>query len=321
MNSIAQRLARSYPKTNKNWGATVLTLQEYNIRSADVRNGVVLLMTAVGLVLLIACTNIAGLLLARGASRTHELTVRSAVGASRGRLLQQELAQSLLIGVMGGGVGLLMSFWGIQLLRAGFNFNGYGRLEAAGLRMDEPTLLFTLAISLLTTIVFGLVPAIRGSKANPRDALGEGGRTSSSGFGRSRLRGVLVTGEIALALVLLAAAGVTMREVARQLSEPNGFNPRDLLIANLDVNSRRYKQLDARTALFRQVTEKLRNVPGVEDAAVDSCVPMGCFYSLSFHIVGRTPLSASNPPSAGFFVVGPDYFRTLQIPLIKGRAF
>lgn len=319
MDSIAQRLAQTYPKTNKDWGVTVLTLQEYSIRSKNVRNGMMLIMTVVGLVLLIACANIAGLLLARGAARAHEMAVRSAIGASRARLLRQVLAESLLIGSIGGGVGLLLSIWGIQFLRTGFNFNEYGRQLADGFHLDQPTLLFTFVVSLLTTIVFGLVPAIQASKANTRDALGENGRTSSSS--PSRLRNVLVTGEVALALVLLTAAGVDMREVVRELSEPNGFNPQHLLTANLDVNGRRYKNLDSRIALFKQVTETLRNLPEVESADVDSCVPMGCFYSTLFDVIGRTPLAPSQRSSAGFFVVGPDYFRTMQIPLMKGRVF
>ncbi len=319
MNSIGQRLARSYPKTNKDWGVTVLTLQEYNIQSAQVRKGMMLLLTVVGLVLLLACANIAGLLLARGAARAHELAIRSAVGASRGRLLWQMLAESSLISAAGGGLGLLLSIWGIQLLRIGFDFNAYGRQQAVGFHLDQPTLLFALLISLLTTIVFGLVPAIQASKANTCDSLSESGRTGPS-FGRSRLRSALVTGEIALVLVLLTAACVTMREMLRELSAPNGFNPRHLLIANLDLNDRRYNELNARIALFEQVTEKLRSYPEIDSADVDSCVPMGCFYSTGFDVVGRVQ-PPSQRPWAEFFVIGPDYFRTMQIPLIKSRSF
>lgn len=249
MDSIARRLAQNYP-TNKDWGITVLTLQEYNSRSLDVRNAMMLLMTAVGLVLLIACTNVAGLLLTRGACRAHEFGVRSALGASRGRILRQMLTESLLIGVAGGGAGLLFSFWGVRLLRAGFDFNEIGKQMGAELRIDQPTLLFTLAITLLTTIVFGLVPAIRSSNASPSGALSQTGRIGSIGSASSRLRRVLVAGEVALAVILLAAAGVDLREVTRELNAPNGFRPQDLLSANLDVSSPRYKQLDARIALF-----------------------------------------------------------------------
>ena len=320
MDSIAKRLAQNYPTTNKDWGVTVLTLQEHRIRSENVRNAMFLLITAVGLVLLIACINIAGLLLTRGACRAHELAVRSAVGASRGRLLRQLLTESLLIGMTGGGAGLLLSFWGVQLLSAGFNFNEAGRQLGAGLRIDQPTMLYTLMISLLTTIVFGLLPAIRSSKAPPRGALSQNGR-AGAGIDASRLRRMLVVGEVALALILLAAAGVDMRDVLRELSEPNGFNPQNLLIASLDVSSRRYEQLDARIALFQQVTEKLRSLPEVEAADVDSCVPMGWFYSTSFDVVGQAQQPSSVHPSADFFVVGPEYFRTMQIPFMRGRGF
>ncbi|MGH9621774.1 MAG: ADOP family duplicated permease [Bryobacteraceae bacterium] len=321
MSLIAKRLAQRYPKTNKDWGVTVLTLQEYKIRWANVRKSLTLVMTVVGLVLLIACANIAGLLLARGAGRTHELAIRSAMGASRIRLLRQMLVENLLLALTGGGLGLLLSIWGIQLFRAGFHFNEYGSQVAAGFRLDAPTLLFTLAASLVTSLVFGLVPALRASRANPRDALSEGGRTGSGGLGSSRLRSVLVTGEVALALVLVAAAGVMMREIVRQLTEPNGFNPQHLMIASLDANSPRYKDFGTRIALFKQATEKVRNLPGVQDAGLNYCLPMNCSYSRPFAVVGRAPVSQSKLPSANFFVVGPDYFRTMEIPLMKGRNF
>lgn len=320
MESIARRLEQSYP-TNRDWSVTVLTLQEYNSRSLNVRNAMMLLMIAVGLVLLIACANVAGLLLSRGACRTHELAVRSALGASRRRILRQMLTESLLIGVAGGGVGLLFSFWGVRLLRAGFDFNEVGQQMGAGLRLDQPTLMFTLAITLLTTIVFGLLPAVRSSKASPSGALSQTGRTGSTGAASSRLRRVLVTGEIALAVLLLTAAAVDIREVTRELHEPNGFSPDGLLSANLDVSRPRYKQLDARIALFKQVTEKVKELPEVEDAAMNSCIPMGCFYSTTFTVAGRTPQPSSAPLSSDFFVVSPEYLRTMQIPIMRGRVF
>jgi putative ABC transport system permease protein len=321
MSTIAQRLSTAYPQTNDGWGVTVLTLQEYNIRSADVRNGMMMLMTVVCLVLFLACANVAGLLLARGASRTHELAVRSAVGASRLRLLRQMLVESLLIGAAGGGAGLLISVWGIRLLAAAISFSGEGRQRVAGFGLDQPTLLFTLAVSLLATLVFGLLPALCVSGANPGDALSEGGRTGSPGSGRTRLRSMLAAGEIVLAVVLIAATGIITREVIREMTEPNGFNPRHLLVATLDVSRSCYKSLDARVTFFKQVTEKVRNLPGVEAGDMDSCVPVGCSYSTSFSIAGQPPLPPSKRPSADFFVVGPDYFRTMQIPLMKGRVF
>ncbi|HET9176763.1 MAG TPA: ABC transporter permease [Terriglobia bacterium] len=321
MGSIASRLAQAYPKADKGWGITVQTLQEYEIRSAYVTNGLMLLMTVVGLVLLIACANIAGLLLARGAGRAHELAVRAAVGASRVRLLRQMLVESLLISALGGAAGLLMSVWGIDLLRAGFNFNDYGRQQAAGFRMDPATLLFTLMVSLLAAFVFGLVPALRASKANPGDALGETGRTGSSGFPCSRLRSALVTCEIALALVLLAGAGIVIREVIREFTEPNGFNPNHVVVAQIDLKGKPYQKPAAQIALFQQVTGKVRGIAGVESAGADTCVPTGCNSSTPFSIQGEPPVPETKRPSADYFVVGPGYFRTMQIPLIKGREF
>ena len=319
MNTIAQRLSMLYPQADKGWGITVLTLRGYNMRrSSDAVDAMMMLMVVVGLVLLIGCANIAGLLLVRGASRTHELAVRSAVGASRLRLLRQMLAESLLVGAAGGGAGLLTSVWGIHLLRAAFFADG---LTTDRFGLDQPTLLFTLAVSLLATLVFGLLPALRASKANPRDALSESGRTGSHGFGRTRLRSVLVTGEIVLAVVLVAAASIITRDVVREMTEPNGFDPRHVLVVALNVGTPRYKNLEARVTFFQQVTEKVRNLPGVEAAGVDSCVPMGCSYSTAFSVVGQLAVPASERPSADFSTVGPDYFPAMQIPLLEGRVF
>jgi putative ABC transport system permease protein len=321
MDSIVMRLSQTYPLTNKGWGVTVLTLQEHNVRSEDVRNAMLLLMTAVGLILLLACTNIAGLLLTRGAVRAHELAVRSALGASRMRLLRQALTESLLIGVAGGVAGLLLSFWGIQFLRAGFNFNEAGRQMGAELRIDPPTMLYTLAIALLATIAFGLLPAVRSSNASPQGALSQSGRAGSMSLSANRLRKIMVAGEVALAILLLAAAGVDMREVLRELNSPNGFNPQNLLVTKLDVGSRQYERLEARTAFFQQVTQALRGLPDVEAVEMDSCVPMNCYFSAAFEIAGRPAQSATARPSADFSIIGPDYFRTMQIPVMRGRIF
>lgn len=321
MDSIARRLAQAYPKTNKNWSVTVLTLQEYNIRSEDVRNFMLLIMSAVGLVLMIVCTNVAGLLLARGACRSHEFAVRSALGASRGRILRQMLTEGMLIGASSGLAGLLISLCGIRLLRAGFDFNQYGERIAAGFRIDSPTFLFMLAITLLATILFGILPAIGSSTVPPRGALSRTGHTASGGKESARLRRVLVIAEVATAVILLTAGVVVMRHLLRELNEPNGFNQQQLLVANLHVSNPRYELQNARLALYEQTSQKIRNLPEVEDVALDSCVPMSCFFSLSFDFVGRAARPSSARPSANFFVVGPEYFRTMKIPFLKGRGF
>ena len=321
IDSIAGRLARGYPDTNKDWGATVLTLQEFLIQKPNIRAALMMLMVMVGFVLLIACANIAGLLLARGAGRAHEMAVRSAVGASRLRLIRQMLAESLLIGAAGGGVGLMMSVWGISLLRVGFNFNSYGRQQAPLLQLDQTTLVFTGAVCLVTAVLFGLVPAIRASRINPGPALTEGGRAGSGSFSRSRMRSALVVGEIALGLALLAGAGVIAREVRREFSEKVGFNPDHLLLAEVNLKSLQYKDPAAQVAFFQQATEKLREIPGVESAAVTMGVPLGGASSSSFNIVGQPPLPEPKRPSADYYAVGPRYFGTMEIPLESGRDF
>jgi putative ABC transport system permease protein len=321
MDSVADRLAAAYPQTDAHWGVTVLTLQEYLIRKAQMRPAMMMMLVVVGFVLLIACANVAGLLLARGATRAHEMAVRAAIGAGRARLIRQLLTESLLIGLAGGAGGLILSVWGIRLLRAGFHFDFYGAQEARGLHLDERTLLFTLAVSVLSAIVFGLAPAFRTSRINLGDALSDSGRAGSSSFTRSRLRNVLVTGEIALAVALLAGAGVNLRAVIHEFSQSVGFNRYHLVIANLHLDSRRYQSAARRTAFFEQVTEKLQTIPGVESVALDNCIPFGCGYGTSFTVLGQPPLPRPKTPSADYFVVGPGYFRTMQIPVIKGRDF
>ena len=321
MDLIARRLAETYPETNKDWHVTVLTLQEFLIQKPHTRTGLMMLMVIVGFVLLIACSNIAGLLLARGAGRGHEMAIRTALGASRRQLIRQMLVESLLIGTAGGGAGLLLSVWGINLLRPGLNFNFYGRQLAEFIHLDQRTLLFTAAISLLTALLFGLVPALRASKIDPGDALSESGRTGSSSSTRARLRNILVTGEIALALALLAAAGVMMREVGREHTEQKGFSLDHLWLAEIDLKSHSYEKADAQLAFFQQVTQKLRELPGVDSSAATTGLPLEGSWSTPFSIVGQPPLDESKRPRAQGFVVGTDYFRTLQIPLLEGRAF
>jgi predicted permease len=321
MDSIAARLATAYPDTNKDWGITVLPLQEYLIRIHQVRPVMMMMLAAVGLVLLIACANIAGLLLARGAVRGHEIAVRVAMGAGRLRLIRQMLTESLLIASGGGAAGLVLSIWGIRLLRAGFSFNFFAEQLGRHFHLDYWTLLFTLTASFCTAILFGVAPALRASNVNPGDALTESGRTSSGDFAHSRFRNALVVGEIALAVMLLASAGIVMLEVVGEISQPLGFSPHHLVVAGLRLDSKRYATAAARIALFGQVTEKLRNVPGIESSGFGNCVPLGCDYNTSFTIPGQQPVPESRRPSADYFVIGPGYFQTMRIPLVKGREF
>jgi putative ABC transport system permease protein len=321
MDSVAARLATTYPDTNKDWGIRVLTLQEYLIRAAQTRPAMTMLVAVVGFVLLIACANVAGLLLARGAVRGHEMAVRAAVGAGRLRLMRQMLTESFLMACAGGAAGFVLSIWGIRLLRVGFDFNFYGQQLGQHIHLDQRTLLFTLGVSFFAAILFGLAPALRTSNVNPGDALTESGRSSSADLARSRLRNTLVIGEIALAVMLLAGADVMIREVIQEVSQPVGFNPHHLVVADLHLDSKRYSTAPARIALFEQITEALRHVPGIESAGLDNCVALGCGYNTSFSIPGQEPVPESKKPSADYFVIGPGYFQTMQIPLITGREF
>lgn len=189
------------------------------------------------------------------------------------------------------------------------------------MHLDRQTLLFTLIVSFLSAMLFGVVPAYRASKADPGEVLNESSRGSSSGLSGRRLRAVLVTGQITLAVALLAGAGVMLRDLVRGLSMPLGFNSHQLAIADLRLDSQQYQTAASRIELFEQVTEKLRSIPGVESAALDNCVPLRCGYGTSFMIVGRQILPDSRKPTARYAVVGPAYFRTMQIPLMKGRDF
>jgi predicted permease len=322
MASIAGRLAEAHPKTDKGWGTTVLTLQEFLIRSAHVRRGLTVLLATVGFVLLIACANIAGLLLARGAARGHEMAIRSAVGASRLRLIRQMLAESLLIGAAGGAAGLLMSVWGIHLLRYGLDFNFYVRQMNSGLYLDKTTLTFTLAVSLVTAVVFGFAPAVRVSKTNLSGALKEGGRTESGGRGGNKMRSVLVVGEIGLALLLLAGAGVMMRDLVRELTEKEGFNPNHVITAAIHLKGRNYQSPAQQVAFFDRVTERLEQLPGIESASATSDLPLaGGSGHVSFSIEGQAPLPRSKRSVTEDIVAGPAYFRTMQISLLEGRFF
>lgn len=321
MASIAARLAQVHPRTDKHWGVTVLTLQEFMIRSENVRKGLVVLLIAVGFVLLIACTNIAGLLLARGAARGHEMAIRAAVGASRLRLIRQMLAESWLLGVGGGAAGILMSLAGIKLLRAGLSFNFYVRHLAAGVYLDQNTLVFTVAISLLTAVLFGIAPSLRASKTSLSGALKEGGRTESGGRGRSKMRSGLVVVEISLAVVLLAGAGVMMLGFLHEL-RVNGFNPNQVVTAAIHLKSHSYRSPARQAAFFERVTQKLTQLPGISAASAASALPLtGNAGLMSFSIEGRPHLPQSQRPLTRYYVAGPGYLRTMQIPLLRGRGF
>jgi len=318
MATLARRAEQSYPASERGWGTDVMTLQEYTIQEDKIRAALTLLMTAVLLVLVIACANIANLLLARAAKRQQEIAIRTALGAGRMRLIRQLLVESLLIAVIGGGTGLLLAYWGIDLLRGMLNFNEYVTSVAGDVALDQRVLAFTCLVSMGAALVFGLAPAIRVSASDPQIALRQGGRTGDlrRGWGRN----MLVGGEIALAMVLVIAAGLIIKATAEELGGDYGFDPERVLTAGVSLTNARYHEPARQIAFFESVVDKLRGLPGVEAAAVASNVPFNAG-KLTFSMRGQPVLPVAERNKARYFAVSPDYFGVLRIPLVQGRTF
>ena len=318
MAALARRAEENYPASERGWGVDVMTLQEFTIQEDHVRAGLTLLMTAVALVLVIACANIANLLLARAAKRQQEIAIRTALGAGRMRVIRQLLVESLFIALIGGGAGLVLAYWGIDLLRSMLNFNDYIATMAGDVLLDHRVLAFTCLVSMGAALAFGLAPAIRVSASDPQSTLRQGGRTGDlrRGWGRS----VLVGGEIALAVVLVTAAGLIIKSTAEELGGDYGYDPRRVWTASISLTNARYHDPARQTAFFEGVIDKLRGLPGIEAAAVASNVPFNAG-TLTFRIRGQAALPGVERERARYFAVSPDYFRVLRIPLIQGRGF
>ncbi len=322
IDAMNRRLAQAYPENNTGLNIRVDTLNEKVV--GNVRLALLVLSGAVGFVLLIACSNVACLLVARAAMRASETAVRVALGASRWRIVRQLLTESMLLGLGGAAVGILLAVWGVDWLTtllAG-NSNGYNvRLPRLGeIKIDAAALGFTLVVSLLTNLLFGLVPALAASKPDLNQTLKESGRGAAGG--RLRLRQTLVVAELALALVTLIGAGLLMNSFLKLQAVDPGFNPRNVLAMTVSLAGASQYVGPAREAFYRQVTDRLAALPGVESASAVNHMPLaGDLWTRSLTIEGR-PLP---PPGQGievaFRVSRPDYFRTMGIPLRSGRDF
>jgi predicted permease len=321
MATIAHRLEESYPETNKNRSTRVLSLQEYTIQYASTRAAMVMLMSAVVFVLLIACTNIANLLIARNSARQRELVIRAAVGAGRLRLVRQLLVESLLIGAAGGGFGFLLAVWGTTLLRSSLTWNDYVQEMASEIVLDWPVFVFCALISTLAAIFFGLLPAIQASKVGLSAALSEGARGGSSGVERRRLRRALVVGEIALSIILLTGSAVMIQAVVGEMRNPLGFNPQHILTAEIRVSGARYVEPKEQAAFFQKIVQGVDSLPGVDRAAVASALPVTASAgSIGFRLEGGAVISKDLELKTRHYVAGPEYFQAMGIPLIKGRG-
>ena len=315
MEGIDRWLAQQYPEENKGRRTVLLSLHERVV--ANTRSALLILLGAVGLVLLIACANFANLLLARAAGRRQEIVIRAALGAGRWRLIRQMLTESTLLAVLGGAGGLLLAKWGVDLLTALKPAN-LPRLSSIGI--DGWGLAFTLVVSILTGIVFGLLPALSASKLDVNEALKEGGRASTGGIGRHRVRSLLVVSEIALALVLLIGAGLLIKSIWTLRTIDPGFNPENLLTMRIELPESRYKEIPKQIQFRERALEAVNAIPGVQ-AAMISELPMTENLMHNFVIDGRPPLSPGEEPELETRTVAGDYFRTMRIPVHQGRDF
>lgn len=318
MGIISARLAQAYPGTMTGFGVKLVPLHEQFV--ADIRLVLLLLFGAVGFVLLIACANVANLQLARGSTRQKEIAIRTALGASRGRMLRQLLTESMLLAVIGGTLGLLLALWGINLL---MKLGPAGIPHGTMVTVDFTVLGYCLVVSLFTGILFGLAPALQSTPAELSDPLKMGGRNSAARAGGLRLRRLLTVCEVALSLILLIGAGLLIRSFAGLLQVNPGFETRNILTVRFDLPKYSWPDESRQSAFYAEVLERVKALPGVTAAGVtDELPPKMGGHSRTFAIEGRGPIDEPDQSLAvQDRLVSADYFRVMGIPLISGRAF
>jgi putative ABC transport system permease protein len=320
LDAITARLEQQYPQTNTGLGAKVYPLLDDTVRLY--RAVLLLLMASVGFVLLIACANVANLMLVRASSRFKEIAIRSALGASRWRIARQLLTESVTLAVVGGACGILFGLWGIDLMRSFIPTSdikfvpGWSRIG-----INLPVLAFTIGISVLTGLLFGLAPALQSSKTNLSEALKEGGQ-KSAGAARQRLRSVLVVAEVALSLMLLIGAGLTVKSFWLLLRSNPGFNPENTLTMGLSLSGEKYREDAPCAAFYDELVQRVKTLPGVESAAAVNHLPLGGSNSSSSILVEGVPEPPPGQEFGGRYrVCTPDYFETMGITVLKGRGF
>ena len=313
MNTIAQRLEAQY----KN-GRGIRLTQIEELWVAGVRSPLMMMMVAVGFVLLIACTNVANLLLARATVRRREISIRVALGAGRSRLIQQFLAEGLLLSLMGGSLGIALAWWSMGVIgKIAFPFLP----RSQEILIDSHVLLFTLAVSILTSVVFGLIPSLQAGKTDVQATLKEGGNTVSDSMVGGLLRQFLVVVEVAAAVVLLIGAGLMIRSVMRIREVEPGLKPQNLLTAKIALPRDKYTDAEAAIRFHEKVLERVSNLPGVESAGLVSHLPIEeRGFNGNISVEGKT-YPPNESPLVEYRVVSDDYFQTAQIPLLRGRLF
>ena len=316
MTALAQRQAERYPDSNTGVGVNVISLHEQTV--GEVRPMLVVLLGAVAFVLLIACANVANLLLARATARQKEMAIRGALGASRTRVVRLLLTESVLLGVLGGVVGLLIAIWSLDLL-VSLKPANLPRLAEIGI--NRTVFLFTFAISVVTGIIFGLVPALQASKPDLNEGLKESGRGATGNPRRHRVRALLVVSEVALSLVLLVGSGLMIRSFARLLAVDPGFKADHVLTAFVSLPPSKYSKPEEQAAFFERLIDGLRTVPGVSAAGVVTDLPLFGGSSTGFEIDGRPAPLPGQRPLTEYRTISPEYFSAMGMRLTEGRAF
>lgn len=315
LSTIAERLAQQYPESNTGWNVKLTPLLEFTVR--EIKPALLVLLGAVAFVLLIACANVANLLLARAAARQKEIAIRTSLGAGRGRIVRQLLTESVLLALAGGGLGLALAAWGTDVL---LKLAPPDLPRVSDVALDWRVVAFTLALTLLTGVLFGLVPALQASKPNLNETLKDAGRGSTEGGRRQLIRSSLVVLEVASALVLLVGAGLLIKSFLRLQQVDPGFNPKNTLTASVALPQKKYPEEKQQAAFYQQLLEKISALPGVQAAATAVVVPLsGNDYVLGFEIEGRPKVE--NQPSTNYYAVSADYFKAMGIPLLRGRVF
>ena len=317
MDSVAADLAKQFPEMDTGWGVELVGLHEQFF--GTIRSALLILLGAVGFVLLIACANVANLLLGRAMRRRRELAIRFTMGASRGRIARQLLTETMILAVAGGAAGVLLAFWGTDLL---LSLSPKGLVDARAISVDFRVLGFVSALSILTGILFGLLPALLATGADLGDSLKEGERNVGTTIRGTRLRSLFVIGEIGLALVLLTGSGLLLQSFVRLLAVSPGFDPHNLLTVKIDLPSHPYAKDEQATAFFAELLERVRVLSGVESASANSSLPFtGIGSGTGFTVEGRPVAPAGEKLTTEVRVIEPDYFRTMRIPLQRGRLF
>jgi putative ABC transport system permease protein len=315
MSGIADNLEQANPQTNKDYGIHLVSLSDDLL--GNLQPALLMLLGAVVFVLLVACANVANLLLVRASGRQKEIAIRTALGASRRQIVQQLLIESLLLSLLGGGLGLLLALWGVSLVES-VTEQIHPLLKT--IQLDWRVVAFTFGLSLLTGLIFGLAPALQTSKTDLNESLKEGGRNSGAGASRHRLRNVLVTAEVAMTMVLLIGAGLLMKTVVKLQAVNTGFNPQQVLTMNMSLPQIKYPKRENIINFYQQVIDRIEALPGVKAAAISSVLPLSDNFDGRSLAVEDYPRPRGEEISVDLYVVTPHYLQAMETPLLQGRA-